>query len=100
LRDPRMSLTLSGRYRPKGDAMTLAVLDFDGAKAKAARKAAGMSREQVAVDLARSFQTIYNWERDLWRPSPGMRARLARLLGCEAIDLMSVKDVDEDAPDA
>ena len=60
---------------------------FSAISMRAAREAAGLTPEQVAVDLGRSAQSIRSWEAGRHAPTPMTLVRLAELLGVTAGDL-------------
>jgi transcriptional regulator with XRE-family HTH domain len=74
-----------------------AVLDFSGAKLRAARKLAGLSYDELAEMSCRAATTIGAYERGEQRPSTQAIRALSRALGLEYVDLLSIEDVDPDA---
>jgi transcriptional regulator with XRE-family HTH domain len=74
-----------------------AVLDFSGAKLRAARKQAGLSYEDLADLSCRSWQSIQAYELGAQRPSTQAVRALSRALGLQYVDLLSIEDVEPDA---
>ncbi len=60
---------------------------FDPSKLIAARTRAGLSREQVAVAVCRSYESISFYERGHVKPPTPVIERLAGLFGIRAGDL-------------
>lgn len=60
---------------------------FSGARLKEARLAAGLSRERVATEIERSFNSIYAYEHGGTVPPVDVLLRLAHLLGCSLEEL-------------
>jgi transcriptional regulator with XRE-family HTH domain len=54
---------------------------FDGALLRRARIDAGMSREQLALDIHRSYLTVSNYETGKGTPTVATLAELAAALG-------------------
>ena len=61
-------------------------LDHD--RLNAARKAAGLRREQICADMGISYITLARWETGLTEPSFTMGLRLAELVGCDPRELV------------
>jgi DNA-binding XRE family transcriptional regulator len=59
---------------------------FCGKRLRDVREAAGFSREQVAVAVRRSWNSIYQYERSEMRPSTQTQADLAAFFGCRIDD--------------
>jgi ribosome-binding protein aMBF1 (putative translation factor) len=57
---------------------------LSGEEIRRAREAAGISREELAVLVHRSSQTIYRWESGLAIPPPTVAGALRRLLDPDA----------------
>ncbi|SIC21538.1 helix-turn-helix domain-containing protein [Mycobacteroides abscessus] len=64
-------------------------LTFDGAKLKAARESAGMSRTQLAAILESDDETVRKWEIGSSSPSPAKLLPLAAALNVQQTDLHS-----------
>lgn len=60
---------------------------FSGPALRAARERAGKSREQLAVDIDRSYQSIINYERRGMKPSTEVLPKLAVAVGVKISDL-------------
>jgi transcriptional regulator with XRE-family HTH domain len=75
----------------------VAVLEFSGAKLRAARDLAGLSIDELADLSCRGARTIDHYERGEQRPSTQAVRALSRALGLKYADLLSTEDV---APDA
>jgi len=60
---------------------------FSGPALRAARERAGVSREQLALDIGRSFNSIINYERGMNGPTVEILSRLADRLDIEPGDL-------------
>ena len=58
-----------------------------GSRLRAAREAATLSVEEVAVETARSAQAVGAWERGQNRPPDAVLLRLARLYGVELAEI-------------
>ena len=54
---------------------------------RARRESAGLSREHLAIVVARSAQTVGYWERGIVVPSHRSLALVAERLGCTVADL-------------
>lgn len=63
------------------------VLVFAPERLKARRKAAGMSRTELAYHVGRAEQTIAQWERGEMTPSSDALMSAAQALGIEITDL-------------
>jgi transcriptional regulator with XRE-family HTH domain len=61
---------------------------FSGARFKAAREAAGLTREEVAVLIGRSVTTVQFVETDKHEPGAGKAATLAAAVGVRVDDLL------------
>ncbi len=59
--------------------MTTTTNDY-GEELRRCRQAAGISRERLADELARSFATIRNWETGATVPPGEVRVRIAAIL--------------------
>ena len=59
---------------------------------RARREAAGKSKEQVAVDIARTYMTVHKLERGEIRPSIETLGRLCHALVCSPTDLFTTDD--------
>jgi transcriptional regulator with XRE-family HTH domain len=75
----------------------IGVLDFSGAKLRAARKEAGLSYDELAEMSCRGWSSIQAYELGLQRPSTQAVRGLARALGCSYADLLSIEDAPTDA---
>lgn len=62
---------------------------FSGPSLQAARRRAGKSREQLAVEVGRSYQTIINYERNYNSPTAAVLPALAHAVGVEIGDLFA-----------
>lgn len=62
---------------------------FSGPRLREARKSAGLSPEQLAVNIGRSFYSVREWELGRVTPSVTMLAALADTLGCTVDDLLT-----------
>jgi transcriptional regulator with XRE-family HTH domain len=76
--------------------MSIATLRFSGARLRALREAALMTREDVAVAIGRGYMTISAYEADAYAPPGNVRGKLARILGCTPADLMVIEEVKPD----
>lgn len=65
---------------------------YFGAKIKAARRALGLTQQQLAQQLGVKNTTISNWEKDLNRPSPDMIEQLCGVLGLAPSALFGEKE--------
>jgi DNA-binding XRE family transcriptional regulator len=61
------------------------------------RRAAGLSREQVAVAIGRSYWTVAAYEVGRATPPIPVALKLTAMLGCELSDLLDVEEVLTDA---
>jgi ribosome-binding protein aMBF1 (putative translation factor) len=61
---------------------------FSPTRLRAAREAAGLSKEALAVALNRPFWTLNAWERGTSAPSIANAQKLARALGLSIDDLV------------
>jgi transcriptional regulator with XRE-family HTH domain len=68
---------------------------FSGPRLREARKSAGLSPEQLAVNIGRSFYSVREWELGRVTPSVATLAALADIVGCTVDELL-----DEEAADA
>lgn len=59
---------------------------FSPAQLRARRERAGLSREQVATAISRSWPSIYGYERGGNVPTTEVLERLADVLGCAVGD--------------
>ena len=59
-----------------------------GQRIKQARKAAGITQEQLADRLGISFQSVSQWERDKRSPKKETIDKIANAIGCNALDLL------------
>ncbi|MFD8453899.1 helix-turn-helix domain-containing protein [Streptomyces coelicoflavus] len=62
---------------------------FSGPRLRNARKSAGLSPEQLAVSIGRSFYSVREWELGRVTPSVTTLAALADTLGCTVDDLLT-----------
>lgn len=62
---------------------------FSGPRLREARKSAGLSPEQLAVSIGRSFYSVREWELGRVTPSVTTLAALADILGCTVDDLLT-----------
>lgn len=62
---------------------------FSGPRLREARKSAGLSPEQLAVNIGRSFYSVREWELGRVTPSVATLARIADTLGCTVDDLLT-----------
>lgn len=62
---------------------------FSGPRLREARKSAGLSPEQLAVSIGRSFYSVREWELGRVTPSVTTLAALADTLGCTVDDLLT-----------
>lgn len=62
---------------------------FSGPRLRNARKSAGLSPEQLAVSIGRSFYSVREWELGRVTPSVTTLAALADILGCTVDDLLT-----------
>jgi transcriptional regulator with XRE-family HTH domain len=60
---------------------------FSGEALRMAREAAGLSREELAVAVGRTAQTIYRWERGHAVPYESAITAVARVLGVRPAEL-------------
>ncbi|MGI8310352.1 helix-turn-helix domain-containing protein [Saccharopolyspora hattusasensis] len=58
---------------------------------RSAREAAGLSREQVAIHIGRSWQAVRGYERGMWTPPLDRLQALAALYGVTLDDLVNGK---------
>jgi transcriptional regulator with XRE-family HTH domain len=63
-------------------------IQFNGARLRAFREAAGISAERLAIIIYPSAHTIEALELGLAQPSRGTIARIAAALGIEPIELL------------
>lgn len=68
---------------------------FSGARLRAAREAAGISAERLAIATYPNPHTIEAYEADTAHPSYGSLVRLAAAVGVEPSDLLDPSDVFE-----
>lgn len=61
---------------------------FSGAALADRRKAAGLSREELATRVQRSHATVVSWELERTRPGIDKLSDLASVLDCEVVDLL------------
>ncbi|MFF9285242.1 helix-turn-helix domain-containing protein [Streptomyces griseosporeus] len=61
---------------------------FSGPRLREARKSAGLSPEQLAVNIGRSFYSVREWELGRVTPSVATLAAIADTLGCTVDDLL------------
>ena len=59
-----------------------------GERIKAARKAAGLTQEELAKRLGVPFQSISQWERDKRLPKYETLEKIAAAIGCDIMDLI------------
>lgn len=62
---------------------------FSGPALQAARERAGKSREQVAVDIGRSYQSVVSYERYGAEPPATVLLALTRSLDVDVLDLFA-----------
>jgi transcriptional regulator with XRE-family HTH domain len=62
---------------------------FSGPRLREARKSAGLSPEQLAVNIGRSFYSVREWELGRVTPSVATLAALADTLGCTVDGLLT-----------
>ncbi|MGW2169022.1 helix-turn-helix domain-containing protein [Streptomyces sp. NPDC001705] len=62
---------------------------FSGPRLRNARKSAGLSPEQLAVSIGRSFYSVREWELGRVTPSVATLAAVADTLGCSVDDLLT-----------
>jgi transcriptional regulator with XRE-family HTH domain len=67
-------------------------LHFSPTRFKALRERAGLSREQLAIALGRSYVAVSYYERGLHNPPLDVLARAAEVLDC-AVDEFFARDV-------
>lgn len=67
---------------------------FSGDRLKARRRAAGLSRTQLAASIERSHWALESWERSEFDPNLRSVLALIRVLGCSLDDLMTNDDPD------
>lgn len=67
---------------------------FSGHRLREARKSAGISPEQLAVNVGRSFYSIREWEQGRVTPSVATLAALADIVGCSVDDLLTEEAAD------
>jgi transcriptional regulator with XRE-family HTH domain len=75
----------------------VASLEFSGAKLRAARKQAGLSVAELADLACRGVDSVYHYEQGAQRPSVNAVKAMARILGLDYADLLSIEDVKPDA---
>jgi transcriptional regulator with XRE-family HTH domain len=68
--------------------------DFDGARMRQRRLAAGMTQRQIAREIDVSESVVAHWERGAQLPTVERAAALARLLGVAPADLTTTGDDD------
>jgi len=64
----------------------VAAKSFSGTRLREYREAAGYSREQIAVAIRRSWNAIYQYERDALTPGREAQEAMAELLGVRMDD--------------
>ncbi|MEU5247303.1 helix-turn-helix transcriptional regulator [Streptomyces asoensis] len=64
---------------------------FSGPRLREARKSAGLSPEQLAVNIGRSFYSVREWELGRVTPSVATLAAIADILGC-TVDALLVEE--------
>jgi transcriptional regulator with XRE-family HTH domain len=62
---------------------------FSGPRLREARKSAGLSPEQLAVNIGRSFYSVREWELGRVTPSVATLAAIADTVGCTVDDLLT-----------
>jgi DNA-binding XRE family transcriptional regulator len=67
------------------------VATFSPDQLRTRRESAGLSREHLAIVVARSSQTIGYWERGVVTPSLRSLAVVAERLGCTVDDLYETR---------
>jgi transcriptional regulator with XRE-family HTH domain len=67
----------------------LCPVTFSGERLRAAREAAGLSREHVAIELHRGMLTVARWETGHVSPNAAQLAELSRVLGVEVGELFA-----------
>jgi len=60
---------------------------FSGQRLRELRVGAGVRREQLAVDVDRSYSSVVKWERSEGIPTANDVGRIAQALGCTVEDL-------------
>lgn len=65
---------------------------FSPRRLVASRRGAGMTREQVAVAIARSWTSVKQYERGVVIPPAPVLARLADVLGCTIDDFFEAPE--------
>lgn len=66
------------------------LVEFSGARLREIRLEKGWSCEQLAIEVVRSAQTIGLWERGVKTPHSDTIVAIARALGIETRELMTV----------
>jgi ribosome-binding protein aMBF1 (putative translation factor) len=67
-------------------------VELSGEEIRRAREDAGISREELAVLVHRSAQTVYRWESGLAIPPPTVAGALRRLLDPNARRIAEIHD--------
>ena len=78
--DPSMTITVP---------MPAAAPVLSGARLRAARESAGLTREQLAVLVGRSAQSVALWERGTVTPNVRVLAVVAEALGIQLTSLLT-----------
>jgi transcriptional regulator with XRE-family HTH domain len=66
---------------------------FSGSRLRAAREAAGLSRERVALDIGRSYESVASYELGRVTPPLEVLGTLAALYGVQTADLLDAEAV-------